>query len=119
MSLKLEVELKVNPELVKAVLDFVSQTNETKKTPAFVLSEEIKAAFKRGGLDAVDRLITSINNCIKEKGGTAGLGEGAALEERSSGGPFYLHIYFATFEFDNVIARQEILLDSSNAIAPD
>jgi len=121
MSFQMELQMKVKQQLVEAVLDFVDRPKEAKAQPSLVLTEAIKAAFKLGGLDEVDRLIESINDSIKERGGKAGLGEGAALQASAPlGKPLYLHIYFASFEFDNVIARQAILLEFEDATAtPD
>ncbi len=116
--MNLKMSLKPNPKLAADLISFLNDFNAAKQgTERFSpgLSDDLLSAFresfKSGGLDQVDDLIDSINESIKQSGGTKGLGLGAALEHETASKPACLHISFAEFETDKIFLRSYIPLN--------
>lgn len=121
----LHVQFKANDKLLKDIQGFLRIQNEHRTAGTYSLHgcsaaviNEFRSAFERGGLDEVDRLIAAINEEIESRGGTEGLGEGAALENSPSGN--HLHIFFKNFNTDKVLARETINLRTwTSCSSPD
>lgn len=79
--------------------------------PPKPVTKSFRDAFTRGGLDEVDKLIDSINKCLKADGATCGLADGCACEHGPDGAPALLCIRFTDYDARSPYFQQWIELN--------
>lgn len=117
----MQVKDMIDQRLIKQTLDYVNYLADARvkqisssqvsrysdrcelAVPAF------RMAFERGGLLAVDELIESLNEALKNEGSELGFREGCGLETQE-GRPPYLIIILVSFSSDRAIAQDAIRL---------
>ncbi len=117
----MQVKTMIDQKLIKQTLDYVNYLVDARikqispnqltrysercdlAAPAF------RSAFEHGGLLAVDELIESLNEALKNEGAELGFREGCGLETQE-GRPPYLIIILVNFSSDRAIAQDAIRL---------
>lgn len=116
----MKVKLKANHTLVSEIQSYLNYLHDARTqglaqnqiagfgSKHASAAQSFHQAYAEGGLGGVDDLIDSINEVIKESGGTKGFREGCGLENGSEGRPDFLIIMFVDFTTDRVIAQEAI-----------